>query len=45
MAKRPTILTDDEIVAAVSPMSNDSVGWSDSKLAKERERVTKYYNG
>jgi hypothetical protein len=45
MAKKPTILPDDQIVTAVSAKSNESVGWYDSKLAKERERVIKYYNG
>jgi len=45
MAKKPTILTDAEIVTAVSAKSSESVGWYDSKLSKERERVIKYYNG
>jgi len=45
MAKKPKILSDEEIVSAVSPKSHDSVGWFDSKLAKEQARVIKYYDG
>jgi hypothetical protein len=45
MAKKPAILTAEEIVAKVSAKSTNSVSWFDSRLAKERERVTRYING
>jgi hypothetical protein len=45
MAKKPAILTDEEIIAKVSAKSTNSVSWFDSRLAKERERVTRYING
>ena len=45
MAKKPTVLTHDEIVTQVSAETRTSVGWYDTKLSRERERVTKYYNG
>lgn len=45
MAKKPAILTDEEILAKVTAKSTTSVSWFDSRLAKERERVTRYING
>lgn len=45
MAKKPAILTDEEIITKVSAKSQNSVSWFDSRLSKERERVTKYLNG
>jgi hypothetical protein len=45
MAKKPTVLTDSEIITRVLAKASDSVGWYDSKLSRERERVTQYYNG
>lgn len=39
------VMSDDEIVTRVAALSKESVGWFDSKLSRERERVTKYYNG
>jgi hypothetical protein len=38
-------LTPDEILAKVKEKALKSVGWQDSRLSKERERVTRYYNG
>jgi hypothetical protein len=40
MAKKPSILTDEEILTKVSAKSQNSVNWFDSRLSKERERVT-----
>lgn len=45
MAKKPTTLTDEELIAKVQAKSTNSVSWFDSRLAKERERVTRYING
>lgn len=45
MATKPTILSDETIVARVSAKAAEAVGWFDSKLSRERERVTRYYNG
>jgi hypothetical protein len=45
MAKKPAILTDEDILAKVSAKSTNSVSWFDSRLSKERERVTRYING
>jgi hypothetical protein len=45
MAKKPAILTFEEIYAKVSAKSTSSVSWFDSRLARERERVTRYING
>ena len=45
MAKKPTTITDEEILAKVSAKSTNSVSWFDSRLSKERERVTRYING
>lgn len=42
---KSTVMTDEEIVTRVTAVSRESVGWFDSKLSRERERVTKYYNG
>jgi hypothetical protein len=39
------VMSEDEIVSRVAALSKESVGWFDSKLSRERERVTKYYNG
>jgi hypothetical protein len=44
MAKT-TVLDDSEIMSRVLAKAKDSVGWYDSKLSKERERVLQYYNG
>src|SRR5215469_7689792 len=41
--RRP--LTDAEIVTKVLSKSKESVGWYDSRLSKERQRVLGYYNG
>lgn len=38
-------LTDDEIITKVQAKSTNSVSWFDSRLSKERERVTRYLNG
>ena len=45
MAKKPDVMSDDDIVARVLQKSQHSISWADSKLAKERERVTNYLNG
>lgn len=45
MARKPTVMTDEEVGTRVLAKSRESVGFYDSKLSKERERVTKYYNG
>jgi hypothetical protein len=45
MAKKPTVLEDSEIMSRVLAKAKDSVGWYDSKLSQERERVLNYYNG
>jgi hypothetical protein len=46
LAKKPSaVLSDSEIMTKVSAKASDSVGWYDSKLSRERERVTQYYNG
>ncbi|WP_316235063.1 MULTISPECIES: hypothetical protein [unclassified Bradyrhizobium] len=44
MAK-PKPLTDEELIAKVQSKSQNSVSWFDSRLSKERERVTRYLNG
>jgi hypothetical protein len=36
---------DEEILALVEALRAECVGWSDSKLSTEREKVQKYYNG
>jgi hypothetical protein len=45
MAKKPTVMEDSEIMSRVLAKAKDSVGWYDSKLSRERERVLNYYNG
>jgi hypothetical protein len=45
MAKKPRTMTDEEIFSKVRQKSLDAVGWAQSKLSTERERVTKYLNG
>jgi hypothetical protein len=44
MAKASDRLSDDEVYAKVRQKSFDAVGWAQSKLSSERERVTKYLN-
>ncbi|MGY3589366.1 portal protein [Bradyrhizobium sp. USDA 4350] len=45
MANKPATLTDEEIFTKVSAKSQNSVSWFDSRLSRERERVTRYLNG
>jgi hypothetical protein len=45
MAKKHKKLTDEEILTAVQANIDDSIGFSDSKLSKERQRVLNYYHG
>jgi hypothetical protein len=45
MAKTPNILSDEDIVTKVEAKSKNAVGWYDSRLSKERSRVSAYYNG
>ncbi|MFI4971144.1 MAG: hypothetical protein ACHP7H_00575 [Hyphomicrobiales bacterium] len=45
MAKTPATLNDEQIIAKVSAKAQKSVSWFDSRLSKERERVTRYLNG
>jgi hypothetical protein len=45
MAKKPRTLTNEEVFSKVRQKSLDAVGWAQSKLSTERERVTKYLNG
>jgi hypothetical protein len=45
MAKKPAVLDDSEIMTRVLAKAKESVGWYDSKLSRERERVLNYYNG
>lgn len=45
MANKPATLTEAEIFAKVDAKKQNSVGWFDSRLARERERVTRYLNG
>jgi len=45
MAKKPTVLQDADILTKVLAKSRSSVNWTDSKLSRERERVTNYLNG
>ena len=44
MAKEPK-LSDDEIIAIIDHGIGQSVGFSESKLSKERERIQYYYDG
>jgi hypothetical protein len=43
-AKKPTVLSETDIVARVTAKAREAVGWYDSRLSRERERVTRYYN-
>jgi hypothetical protein len=45
MAKKPNRLSNEDVFAKVRQKSQDAVGWAQSKLSTERERVTKYLNG
>jgi hypothetical protein len=45
MAKKPKVLGDQEILTKVLSKSRESVGWFDSRLSLERERITRYRNG
>ena len=45
MAKKPAVLEDSDIMTRVLAKASESVGWYDSKLSRERERVLQYYNG
>lgn len=45
MAQNTKALSDAEILTKVSEKALKSVGWYDSRLSKERERVMRYYNG
>jgi hypothetical protein len=45
MARQPATLTNEEIYAKVSSKAQNSVSWFDSRLSRERERVTRYLNG
>lgn len=45
MAKKPHVLNEQDIVARVTAKATEAVGWYDSRLSRERERVTRYYNG
>jgi hypothetical protein len=45
MAKKPNVLDDTEIMSRVLAKAKDSVGWYESKLSIERQRVLNYYNG
>lgn len=45
MAKKPTVLSETDIVSRVTAKAREAVGWYDSRLSRERERVTRYYNG
>lgn len=38
------LLDDAQIVTKVQPKAREAVGWYDSKLSRERERVLQYYN-
>lgn len=42
---RPHVLNDREVVVKVLSKAQESVGWYDSRLSKERQRVLGYYNG
>lgn len=45
MAKKATVLSTEEIGAKVYAKSQESVGWFDSRISRERQRVSAYYNG
>jgi hypothetical protein len=44
MAKKKTGLSEEEILVKVNGKVAECVGWYDSRLSKERERVIKHYN-
>lgn len=44
MADKKT-LTDEDIANVIDAKIKDSIVWPNSKLSKERERVTRFYNG
>jgi predicted RNA-binding protein YlxR (DUF448 family) len=45
MANKKKPLDDDEIVTKINQKVKDFVGWRESKLSTELQRVTDYYNG
>lgn len=45
MADKPHVLSDTDIVTKVLSVARESVGWYDSRLSLERQRVLGYYNG
>src|SRR6516164_804323 len=45
MAIKPKVLDDSEIVVKVLSKAQEAVGWYDSRLSMERQRVLQYYNG
>ena len=45
MSKKTSVMDDAEIMTRVLSKATDAVGWFDSKLSRERERVLNYYNG
>ena len=45
MAKTNSKLTDEDILAACKTQIDNGVGYYDSQLARERQRVLNYYNG
>jgi hypothetical protein len=45
MAKKPTKLKPRTLSRGSTAQAANAVGWYDSKLSRERERVTRYYNG
>jgi hypothetical protein len=44
MASKDKILTDEDILTKLEAKVKGSVGYSESRLSRERERVIKYYN-
>jgi hypothetical protein len=42
---KKTALTDDEVMTLVEAKVKECVGWYDSRLSRERQRVMNYYNG
>lgn len=45
MSDKKTPLTDVEIMTMVNAKVKECVGWFDSRLSRERQRVISYYNG
>lgn len=43
--KNRTPLKDEEVMTLVNQKAKECVGWYDSRLSKERQRVINYYNG